>query len=65
MRVLVDKDKCCGSGQCAMIAPAVFDQDDEDGTVIVLDEHPPESLHESVQDAVRSCPTGTISTTTN
>lgn len=63
MQVLVDKSKCCGSGQCAMTVPDVFDQDEEDGTVVVLDEQPPESLHAFVRDAARLCPTGTISTT--
>lgn len=32
MRTHADRDKCIGAGQCAMAAPAVFDQDD-DGVV--------------------------------
>lgn len=61
MRVRVTKDTCCGSGQCAMTAPSVFTQDDEDGTVVVLDEQPPEHLYTSVREAADGCPTGTIS----
>ncbi|MET7773880.1 ferredoxin [Nocardia sp. NPDC005366] len=37
MRVVVDRDKCIGAGQCVYVAPEVFDQDD-DGLVILLKE---------------------------
>jgi ferredoxin len=59
MRVIVDHKKCCGAGQCAMLAPKVFDQQD-DGIVILLDEAPPKELHSAVREAASMCPTGTI-----
>ncbi|WP_067722289.1 ferredoxin [Nocardia yamanashiensis] len=37
MRVVVDRGKCIGAGQCVYVAPDVFDQDD-DGLVILLKE---------------------------
>ncbi|MCY1072448.1 ferredoxin [Nannocystis sp. RBIL2] len=46
MRVIVDLEKCCGAGQCVLLAPKVFDQRD-DGIVILLDEHPPEAVREA------------------
>lgn len=42
MNVTIDEDKCCGAGQCVLIAPDVFDQRDDDGIVILLDAQPPE-----------------------
>lgn len=40
MRVHVDRDRCIGAGLCVMSAPAVFDQEDESGLVVLLDETP-------------------------
>ncbi|WAS91315.1 ferredoxin [Nannocystis punicea] len=59
MRVLVDENKCCGAGQCVMIAPRVFDQRD-DGIVILLDESPPKELHPAVREAACVCPGAAI-----
>jgi ferredoxin len=58
MRVSADQDRCVGAGQCAIAAPAVFDQDDE-GVVMLLAADP--AAHEkAVQRAVRMCPSGAI-----
>lgn len=59
MRVIVDRDKCCGAGQCVMIAPKVFDQQ-ADGIVVLLDDAPPEALSTRVREAAAVCPTGAI-----
>lgn len=59
MRVIVDHDKCCGAGQCALLAPRVFDQQD-DGKVIVLDATPPTELHAAVREAACVCPGAAI-----
>lgn len=60
MKVTVDDDKCCGAGQCVLLAPDVFDQNDEDGIVALRDSQPPQSRHASVREAANMCPTGTI-----
>lgn len=60
MHVSVDEEKCCGAGQCVMVAPEVFDQRDEDGVVALLEEHPPEELHAAVREAATMCPTAAI-----
>ncbi|HEY0218965.1 MAG TPA: ferredoxin [Afipia sp.] len=56
MRVLVDQEKCCGAGQCVMVAPAVFDQREDDGVVVLLDAEPPPEQFEAVHQAVNICP---------
>jgi ferredoxin len=55
MRVKVEQDKCITSGQCVLVAPEVFDQDD-DGLVILLQESPSEDLAEGVREAQALCP---------
>jgi ferredoxin len=54
-KVRVVERKCIGAGQCALSAPAVFDQDEE-GIVVLLDATPPASEHEAVRKAARLCP---------
>ncbi|TKK88101.1 ferredoxin [Herbidospora galbida] len=61
MIVTVDRERCCSSGQCALIAPEVFDQNDEDGTVLLLQPEPAEDLHDAVEDAADHCPCSAIS----
>lgn len=56
MRIVADVDRCVGAAQCVLTAPAVFDQNDEDGTVVVrVPEVDGETL-ERVREAVRDCP---------
>ncbi|MFC9861626.1 MULTISPECIES: ferredoxin [unclassified Streptomyces] len=40
VKVQVDRDRCIGAGLCVMSAPAVFDQGEDDGLVILLDDSP-------------------------
>ncbi len=60
MRVIVDHDKCVGSGQCVLAAAQVFDQGDEDGLVILLDDNPPAELRQAVRQAATLCPARAI-----
>jgi ferredoxin len=60
MKVWVDVEACIGSGTCAMTAPAVFQQSDDDGFVVLLDPSPPPSLHSSVRHASTLCPARAI-----
>lgn len=60
MKVTVDQDNCCGSGQCVMTAPEVFDQRDEDGIVSLVDAHPPQSSHAAVHEAADMWPAAAI-----
>lgn len=56
MKVLIDQDKCVASGQCVTTAADVFDQRDEDGIVVLLDENPPADLADDVRQAAVLCP---------
>ena len=56
MRVIIDQDKCVGSGQCVLAAAGVFDQREEDGIVVLLDAEPPAGLYEDVRQAAAVCP---------
>ena len=58
--MIVDFDKCQSNAVCMGVAPEVFEVRD-DNFLYILQEHPPEELRSSVEDAVRSCPTGAIS----
>ncbi|ONI75752.1 ferredoxin [Kribbella sp. ALI-6-A] len=56
MKVFADQDRCVASGQCVFAAEGVFDQRDEDGIVVVLDDSPPDDRLFDVQDAAAGCP---------
>lgn len=60
MNVTIDQDKCCGAGTCVLLAPDVFDQRDEDGIVILLDDTPGAELHDAVREAANVCPASAI-----
>jgi ferredoxin len=60
MRVEVHEDRCIGSGVCALVAADVFDQRDDDGVVVLLDEHPAAQHHDSVHEAATRCPASVI-----
>ncbi|WP_327372130.1 ferredoxin [Streptomyces sp. NBC_01217] len=60
MRVEVDVPKCVASGQCVMIAPDVFDQREDDGLVILLDDRPASEFHADVRESSVVCPAAAI-----
>jgi len=60
MKIAVDTSLCIGSGTCALTAPAVFGQDEEQAVVVILDPDPPEAQREAVELAVASCPAAVI-----
>ncbi|MFD7154737.1 ferredoxin [Kribbella sp. NPDC059898] len=56
MKVIIDQDKCVASGQCVTAAADVFDQRDEDGIVVLLNENPPTDLAADIHQAAAVCP---------
>jgi len=60
MRIRVFRERCIGAGQCVLHAPRLFDQSDDDGTVVVLDETPSPLDEPAAVAALGSCPSGTI-----
>ena len=57
MRVTADREVCVGYGQCELLAPEVFEVDD-DGAVRVLQDLPDDV--DAVREAVQQCPSGAI-----
>ncbi|RSN60415.1 ferredoxin [Amycolatopsis sp. WAC 04182] len=60
MKITVDQDKCCGAGTCVLLAPDVFDQREEDGIVLLLQESPGTDSHHIVREAADVCPGAAI-----
>jgi ferredoxin len=60
LQIVVDKERCCGAGNCAAIVPAVFDQSPHDGVVILLEEAPQQALIPLVEEAADLCPVAAI-----
>jgi ferredoxin len=63
IRVRAAREVCIGSGMCALTAPEVFDQDGEDGLVVVLRTRLPHTGPdtEAAREAAVLCPSGAIS----
>jgi ferredoxin len=58
--VTVDTEVCIGSGNCVRLAEDVFDQDDEEGVVVLLVDTPPADREAIVRRAAATCPTRAI-----
>ncbi|MFH9964510.1 ferredoxin [Streptomyces mirabilis] len=56
MKVVVDEEKCVAAGQCVAAAMDVFDQRDEDGIVVLLNENPSPEVADDVRNAAAVCP---------
>ncbi|MEF9901787.1 ferredoxin [Streptomyces sp. NPDC085927] len=59
-RVELDEPKCVASGQCVLAAPDVFDQRDDDGVAVLLEEYPGEELLHDARQAEAVCPAAAI-----
>lgn len=58
-RVTVDEARCVGSGDCALVAPAAFEVDEEQGLARVL-EAASRTDRARLERAAHGCPTGAI-----
>ena len=61
MRVVADLDLCQGHQLCQGEAADVFGFDEAADKVVLLDEHPDESLRDDVSTAVKYCPAMALS----
>lgn len=62
MEISADLGRCVGAGQCVLVDPEAFDQNDQDGTVIVLRPHPRSAAEIArAKEAVDVCPGRTLS----
>ncbi|MFF7645260.1 4Fe-4S domain-containing protein [Streptomyces canus] len=60
MKVSVEADKCVAAGQCVLLAPDTFDQREDDGVVVLLDETPAPEQHDAVRESALVCPAAAI-----
>jgi ferredoxin len=60
MRITVNRSRCIAAGQCVLKAPHVFDQDEQDGIVILLSENPAPEFRDAARLAARVCPSEAI-----
>ncbi|MEV6345916.1 ferredoxin [Actinoplanes sp. NPDC051851] len=64
MRIVADRDRCVGAGQCVLVDPDAFDQSDEDGLVILT--RPTPGAGDEIaraREAVTVCPGRALSLT--
>jgi ferredoxin len=61
MTVRADTDLCQGHQLCQGEAPTVFGFDEAADRVVLLDDHPDESLRADVRTAVKYCPAMALS----
>ncbi|MEU9143422.1 ferredoxin [Streptomyces sp. NPDC048349] len=62
MRITADTGKCIGAGQCLFTEPDLFDQNETDGRVVVLNAEPEgEILEQKAREAVYLCPSRALS----
>ncbi|MGB3050047.1 MAG: ferredoxin [Polyangiales bacterium] len=60
MKIIFDRAKCKLHAQCRGAAPELFSFA-PNGSLVILDENPPEELREALEDAVDACPEQAIS----
>lgn len=60
MKIIADTDVCIAAGQCAYVAPELFDQSEDDGTVVILKAEPDAANEAAAEEAVTLCPSGAI-----
>jgi ferredoxin len=60
VKILANRDLCVGAAMCSLTAPDLFDQDPDEGLVMVLDEHPDRASLADAREAVGLCPSGAL-----
>jgi ferredoxin len=59
-KIRVSREKCVGAGTCVVLAPTVFDQDDDDAIVKLLKEDVADDERAGIEEAVDFCPAQAI-----
>jgi ferredoxin len=61
MKLRADQSRCVGAAQCVLTEPALFDQDEQDGSVILLATDVDGDLLTAAREAMLTCPSGALS----
>ncbi len=56
MKVIYNRELCCGHNRCYSLAPEVWDVDDEGYAILKLTGDIPDELQEKAQLAADNCP---------
>jgi ferredoxin len=56
MKINFDRDACQGHNRCYMLAPELFDVDDEGYAILLVDGEIPDELADKAQLTVDNCP---------
>jgi ferredoxin len=60
LKITVDQQACQGYACCMMVAPTVFDLDEEAGKAIVITPEVGDDMQDLVEKSVRGCPAKAI-----
>ena len=61
MRIRFDREACQGHNRCSLLAPDLFDADDEGYAVLLVDGDVPAQLEDAARLAADNCPEFAIS----
>jgi ferredoxin len=61
VRLVADQDVCVGAGMCALTAPDLFEQDADEGLVVVKVDSLGDAELQRARNAVDLCPSGALS----
>lgn len=56
MKIKYNRDACQGHNRCYMLAPEIFDTDDEGYAILLINGAVPSELEEKAQLAADNCP---------
>ena len=56
MKITFDREACQGHNRCCMLAPELFDTDDEGYAILLVEGEVPAGLAEKAQLAADNCP---------
>lgn len=56
MRILYDRDACQGHNRCYLLAPELFDVDDEGYAILLVQGDVPAALEDKARLAADNCP---------
>lgn len=60
MRIIADRDRCIGAGQCVLTDSSLFDQSETDGRVLLLFDRADVDHASRVREAVALCPSSAL-----
>jgi ferredoxin len=60
-KMVFDHEKCQGYANCMLVAPDIWDFDEETNKAVLINEFPSEEQRAHAEESERDCPSGAIS----